>query len=119
MIGGGIASGWLMLGARTGLCISSEPPAGGGEYMTTTAMCGPWAWPNTGETQYMIFADPSWMEVGQSLEIDDGVHTPGVMNIVTIVPGETPEEPTIVECGWTTGPAGGTTMLDGAAVLLL
>lgn len=118
MIGGGIASGWLMLGARTGLCISSEPPAGGGEYMTTTAMGGPWAWPNEGETQYMIFADSSWMVVGQSLEIDDGVHTSGVMQIVRIVPG-VDGDPTFVECSWTVGPAGGTEMLDGAAVLLL
>jgi len=75
-----------------------------------------WAWPNPGETQFFNFADPTWMVVGQSLAINDGVYS-GVLTIVTIY---TAEPPTIVECAWTaTGPLGGTIMLDGAAVSLV
>ena len=111
-------SGPIVLGGRPGVRLWSTATSGGG-HSTVTAMGGVWAWPNVGETQYMIFADPSWMVVGQTLAIDDGVHTPGTMQIVTIVPPETPEEPTIVECSWTVGPTGGTAMLDGAAVTLV
>ncbi len=75
-----------------------------------------WAWPNPGETQFFFFADPSWMQIGQSLAIDDGVYS-GVLTIVAIY---TAEPPTIVEAAWTTnGPPGGTIMLDGAAVNLV
>jgi len=105
-----------MLGRARGVRFGSTPPSSG--HSTVVAMGGPWAWPNPGETQYLIFADPSWMQVGQTIRIDDGVHTPGVMQIVTIVPG-VDGDPTVVECSWTVGPAGGTSMLDGAAVVLV
>ncbi len=90
------------------------PPAASSEHLTVVANGYDWAWPNQNETQFFYFADPSWMVVGMSLEIDDGVQIPGILTIVAIY---TAEPPTIVECAWTpVGPAGGTIMLDGAAV---
>jgi hypothetical protein len=95
------------------------PPLATSDHMTIVALYGDWAWPNPGETQFLIFADSSWMIVGQSLEIDDGVQIPGILTIVAIYPANG-EDPTIVECAWTAvGPVGGTIMLNGAAVLLV
>lgn len=108
----------LALGrARRGVRFGGTVPSSG--HSTVVAMGGPWAWPNTGETQFLVFADSSWMLVGQTIRVDDGVHTPGVMQIVAIGTPETPGDPTVVECSWTVGPTGGTTMLDGAAVVLV
>lgn len=106
----------LALGRVRGVRFGCAPPSSG--HSTVTAMGGSWAWPNIGETQYMIFADSSWMLVGQTLRIVDGVHTSGIMQIVRIVPG-VDGDPTFVECSWTVGPAGGTEMLDGASVVLV
>ena len=92
------------------------PPAAASDYMTVVANGYDWAWPNQNETQFFNFADPTWMQIGQSLEIDDGVYS-GVLTIVAIY---TAEPPTIVEAAWTAvGPPGGTIMLDGAAVALV
>lgn len=92
------------------------PPAATSDYMTTVANGYDWAWPNQNESQFFYFADPSWMQIGQSIEIDDGVYS-GVLTIVAIY---TAEPPTIVEAAWTAvGPPGGTMMLDGAAVALV
>lgn len=108
----------LVLGRhQRGIHLDGAGESGG--HSTVVAMPGGWAWPNENETQILIFADPSWMQVGQTLAIDDGVHTPGELLIVTIVPGDL-ENPTLVECAWTpVGPGGGTSMLDGAAVTLV
>jgi len=108
----------IALGGRPGVRLWSTATIGGG-HSTVVTMGGGWAWPNENETQILVFADPSWMQVGQTLAIDDGVHTPGELLIVTIVPGDI-ENPTLVECAWTpVGPGGGTSMLDGAAVTLV
>ena len=83
---------------------------------TVVALGHPRVWPNPGATQFLAFADASWMLPGQALDIDDGVHR-GVLTIVAIY---STEDGTIVECAWTAdGPAFAPVMLDGAAVNLV
>lgn len=110
--------GGLALGARARGVKFGAAPASNGEHSTTVTLGFDWAWPNQGETQFLVFADSSWMVVGQALAIDDGVYS-GVLTIAAIYPANG-ENPTIVECAWTTnGPPGGTIMLDGAEVSLV
>lgn len=114
MSGAQVGTG-MFSGGRRGARFTTGA-TGSGEHSTVVAMGGTWIWPNENETQFLVFADMSWMQIGQSLAIDDGVHTPGVLVIDSF--GGDPVE--VVICAWTAvGPAGGTEMLDGAAVTLV
>lgn len=83
---------------------------------TTVTNGGNWAWPNSGEGVYLLVADSSWMEVGQTMHFDDGVNEGNLTVDDTVLL----EGQWLILFGWLPGgPPGGTEMLDGATVVLV
>lgn len=80
---------------------------------TTVDNGGEWAWPNIGEPAFVPFADVSSIQVGQRVFVDDGSNR-GLLLVAGV--GDTfPDFVNLLN----DSPPGGTTMADGAVVLVI
>lgn len=80
---------------------------------TTIDNQGEWAWPNIGEPAYVPVADLSQVQVGDRVFIDDGTNR-GELRVAGI--GDTFPDFVTFE---NDSPPGGTTMADGALVVVI